>query len=53
VYHSQQGGGIGWFLARADPGLRVATLSTVVGDPGRFEPAFEGLGDLVLVVEPG
>jgi uncharacterized iron-regulated protein len=52
VYHSQRGGGIGWFLAQADPGLRIATLSTVSGDPGRFEPSFEGLGDLVLVVEP-
>jgi uncharacterized iron-regulated protein len=53
VYHSQRGGGIGWFLAQADPGLRIATLSTVTGEPGQFEPGFEALGDLVLVVEPG
>ena len=50
VYHSQRRGGICWFLARANPGLRVATLSAVVGDPSTFEDSFRDLGDFVFVV---
>jgi hypothetical protein len=50
VFHSQRGGGIGWFLARADPGLRVATISAVPSDSPAFEPGFGALGDYILVV---
>jgi uncharacterized iron-regulated protein len=49
VYHSQHRGGICWFLARVNPRLRVATLSSVVGDPSTFEDAFRELGDIVFV----
>jgi len=50
VFHSQRGGGIGWFLARADPGLRVATISSVLGDSSAFEQGHGALGDYVFVV---
>jgi uncharacterized iron-regulated protein len=49
VFHSQRRGGIAWFLSRADPALRVATISSVLGDPLAFEPGFGALGDYVLV----
>jgi uncharacterized iron-regulated protein len=50
VFHSQRGGGIGWFLARTDPGLRVATVSSVLGDSSAFEPGLGALGNYVFVV---
>jgi uncharacterized iron-regulated protein len=50
VFHSQRGGGIGWFLAKADPGVRVATMSTVAGDAPVVEQDPGARGDFVLVV---
>jgi hypothetical protein len=50
VFHSQRGGGIGWFLAKADPGVRVATISTVAGDAPVVEQDPGARGDFVLVV---
>lgn len=52
VYHSQRRGGICWYLSRADPGLRIATLSSAVGEAGAFEEALRDLGDVVFAV-PG
>jgi uncharacterized iron-regulated protein len=53
VFHSQRRGGIGWFLSRAKPGLRVATISSVLGDPSTLERGLGALGDYVLVVPAG
>jgi len=52
VFHSQEGGGIGWYLRRRDPGLDVRTISCVEGDPTGLEPGQRELGDLVAVVRP-
>ncbi len=49
AYHSQDRGGICWYLERADPTLRVATVATVAGDPDRFEDEHRGRGDYVVV----
>jgi uncharacterized iron-regulated protein len=49
VYHSQRRGGICWYLSRANPRLRVASLSSAEGDATTFEDAFRGLGDVVFV----
>jgi uncharacterized iron-regulated protein len=49
VFHSQRGGGIGWFLTKANPGLRVATISTVAGD-SPVKQDLGALGDYILVV---
>ena len=50
MHADEPSSGICWFLSRAAPGLRVATVSTVLGDPARFEDAFRDLGDLVYIV---
>ena len=50
VFHSQRGGGIGWFLAKANPGLRVATISTVAGDSLVVEQDLGARGGYTLVV---
>ena len=52
VFHSQGGGGICWFLAKANPGLRVATISTAVGGSRVIDQELGALGDYILVV-PG
>jgi uncharacterized iron-regulated protein len=49
VYHSQRRGGICWFLERDAPGLRVVTVSSVLGDPAAFEDDHRGAGELVFV----
>jgi uncharacterized iron-regulated protein len=50
AFHSQRRGGIGWFLSQADPALRVATITSVVGDPSACEQGLGALGDYVFVV---
>ena len=52
VFHSQEGGGIGWYLRRRQPDLDLRTISCVEGDPRELQPSQRGLGDLVAVVEP-
>lgn len=49
-YHSQRRGGICWFLARSSPQLRIVTVSSIMGDPSRFEDGHRALADLVFVV---
>jgi uncharacterized iron-regulated protein len=50
VFHSQRRGGIAWFLAQADPDLRVATISSVIGDASSWDPGLGTQGDYVFVV---
>ena len=50
VHHSQRRGGICWFLERADPRLRVVTVSSVVGDPTAVEDEQRALGEVVFIV---
>jgi uncharacterized iron-regulated protein len=52
VFHSQERGGIGWYLRRRDPGLDVRTISCVEGDPGAPGADDLALGDLVAVARP-
>jgi len=52
VFHSQERGGLCWYLERLDAALEVRTVSCVEGDPGVLEPRHHGLGDLVAVVRP-
>lgn len=51
-FHSQRRGGICWFLTRSIPQLRIVTVSSIMGDPARFEEGHRGLADLVFVVPP-
>ena len=51
-YHSQGGGGIAWYLRRADPGLRVVVVSCVESAAGAFEGAHRARGDFVVLVPP-
>jgi len=50
VYHSQGRGGICWWLERARPGLRVATVTAVAGDPNHPAIVRGGPDDFVAVV---
>lgn len=50
VYHSQNYGGIYWYLKKTDPGLTVLTLSSVEGRHLKFRDEYKGLGDVILVV---
>ena len=50
VYHSQNYGGIYWYLKKAAPKLTVLTLSSVEGEHLEFQDEYKGLGDFILVV---
>jgi len=50
VYHSQNYGGIYWYLKKAAPELNVLTLSSVEGEYLEFQDGYKGLGDFILVV---
>jgi uncharacterized iron-regulated protein len=52
VFHSQERGGICWYLEREKPDVDVRTVSCVEGDPEAPEARHRGLGDLVAVVRP-
>jgi len=49
AFHSQDRGGICWYLERAHPRLRVMAVTSVLGDPATFDDAYRGCGDLVFV----
>lgn len=53
VYHSQNYGGIYWYLKKADPRLSVLTISSVEGEHTGFQREYQGLGDFILVVPEG
>jgi len=50
VYHSQNYGGIYWYLKKVAPELNVLTLSSVETESLEFKDEYRGLGDFILVV---
>lgn len=50
VYHSQNYGGIYWYLKKAAAELKVLTLASVETESLEFKDEYKGLGDFILVV---
>ncbi len=52
TYHSDNYEGIVWYLKRARPALRIATIATVTQvDAGKLEAEHKGRADFILVVD--
>ena len=50
-YHSDNHEGIVWYLNRLNPGLRIATISTVLQDDiSSLEKKYEGRADFIICV---
>lgn len=49
TFHSDDRGGICWYLERLRPGVRVMTVASVLGDPAAFDAGWRGRGDFVAV----
>ncbi len=52
-FHSRQYGGVYWYLKKADPDLRVMTLSSVESAGLEFHRSCRGAADFVLTVAGG
>jgi uncharacterized iron-regulated protein len=51
-YHSDNSEGIGWYLKRARPELRIITIATVTqADASKLEAEHKGKADFILVVD--
>lgn len=52
TYHSDNYEGIGWYLKRARPELRIITIATVTqADASKLETEHKGKADFILVVD--
>lgn len=52
TYHSDNYEGIGWYLKRARPELRIVTIATTTqADAGKLEAEHKGKADFILVVD--
>jgi uncharacterized iron-regulated protein len=52
TYHSDNYEGIGWYLKRLRPELRITTIATVTqADASKLEAAHKGKADFILVVD--
>jgi len=50
-YHSDRYMGIIWYLNKYSPGLKVATITTVLQDDiDRMDKKYEGYADFIIVI---